>query len=112
MAKEIRESIARPKQAPFLQSFYESSFYKAIVITLIAAVASELRIQIENENSALHKHLKFFSSLEKLHIHHKVLFTVLITFLAAIIVLFTIFTVHFIFGKVIKLGESYITPFY
>lgn len=110
MPKELKESVA--KKAPFFESFFTSSFYKAVVATLIAAFAVELRLQIEDEKSKLHQFVKQTTKLEELKIHHKILFTILITFIAAIIVLILIFTFHYIMGKVIKLDNTYITPFY
>jgi hypothetical protein len=108
--KELKETIAT--KAPFFESFFESSFYKAIVVTLIAAFAVELRLQIENKNSKLHHYVKQITKLNELKLHHKVMFTILVTFIAAILVLLIIFTFHYLLGKVIKLDKTYITPFY
>jgi len=106
----VKESVA--KKAPFFDAFYTSSFYKAMAITLISALAIELRLQIEDQNSKIHRLIKNTTKLEELKIHHKILFSILITFIASIIVLLSIFTFHYIMGKVIKLDHAYITPFY
>jgi hypothetical protein len=110
MPKELKETVA--KNAPFFKAFFESSFYKAVVATLIVAVAVELRIQIEDKKSGLHHFIKNTSKLEELKAHHKVLFIILITFISAILVLLVIFAFHYLMGKVIKLDTTYITPFY
>lgn len=110
MPEKIKEAVA--KKAPFFDAFFDSSFYKGLVATLIAVFAVELRMMIEDKNSTLHKYIKQVSKLEELKTHHKIFFTFLITFIASIIVLILIFTYHYIKGKVIKLDKSYITPFY
>lgn len=110
MPKEIKETYAT--RAPFFESFFQSSFYKAVNITLIAALAVEIRLMIENKNSKLHKYIKQITKLDELRTNHKVFFTILITFISAVIILLIIFTINYIFDKVIKLDKAYITPFY
>jgi hypothetical protein len=110
MPEKIKESIAT--RAPFFDAFFDSSFYKGLVATLIAVFAVELRMLIEDKNSRIHKYIKQISKLEELKVHHKILFTFLITFIASIIVLILIFSYHYFKGKVIKFGNTYITPFY
>lgn len=110
MPEKIQEAVA--KKAPFGQAFFDSSFYKGLVATLIAVFAVELRMMIEDKNSKIHKYVKQVSKLEDLKTHHKILFTFLITFIAAIFVLILIFTYHYFKGKVIKFNNTYITPFY
>ena len=110
MPDKIRESVA--SKAPFFDAFFDSSFYKGLVATLIAVFAIELRMLIEDKNSKIHKYIREISKLDELKIHHKILFTFLITFIASIIVLILIFSYHYLKGKVIKFNNTYITPFY